>query len=80
LKPRSEGLAANKPFSTASVALKDNVIMELTMSSIRACKAVSNGTTNIYRCVLTAGRYAKCSVSNVTSELAGALIVFRVGV
>lgn len=41
MKPRSDGLAANNPFSTASVALNDNVIIELMMSSIRACKAIS---------------------------------------
>jgi hypothetical protein len=37
LKPRSEGLADRRPFSTASVALKARMLMLFTMSSIRAC-------------------------------------------
>jgi len=47
LKPRSDGLAASKPFSTASVALKDNVIIELTMSSIRAYEVFSEGRSAV---------------------------------
>lgn len=36
LKPREEGLAARRPFSTASEALKARTLMLFIMSSIRA--------------------------------------------
>lgn len=72
-------MAANRPFSTASVALKDSVIIELMMSSIRAYRAVSD-ETKVVRRELTAGRYEKCSVSKLTSELTGALMVGKVSV
>lgn len=35
-KPKSCGEAERRPFSTASVALKARILMEFTMSSIRA--------------------------------------------
>jgi hypothetical protein len=35
-KPRSEGAAERRPFSTASVALKASMFMLFIMSSIRA--------------------------------------------
>lgn len=77
LKPRSLGLAPRRPFSTASVALKARTLIEFTMSSMRAYKQSVCLEQWRGRGEQTVGRYVKCSVNSVTSEVVEDAIIPR---